>query len=142
MVDLAASYGSKVSVALICEDDPVRKRTLDTCSDSRRSAVRSRLHINVEIFVCEYRTSYRGKTDGLVLQSQLFDAFGNESVDDAVCASRTVVERFICKSRCLGEQFLHLISPPFPLLRARSRSPRSPSAYETSCPACSVFRWA
>ena len=103
MDDFCCTDGGKVAVALICEYELSRLRTLDACGNSGSAAVGSFIHIHVEVIVGKDGASYRRDTDNVALFQlafllQLFNRFGNQAVDNAVVASGTIVKRLIGRS--------------------------------------------
>src|SRR5208337_1781084 len=91
MHDLGGADGCQIAVSLIGNDDLIRARSLYCRGRSWCTAVRN-LHIAyVKIVVGKHRAAYRTHEDGLVLQPQVLQRFGNQLVDHSVSAAGTVV---------------------------------------------------
>ena len=63
----------------------------DAGCDRRRASVR-RLHVaHIEVVVAEHRAAYRRRPDGAVLQPEFVQGFGDQLMDNAMAAARTVM---------------------------------------------------
>ena len=89
--DLGRADGGQVAVALVRDHDLVRLRALQPGRHRRRAAVRSLHRVDVEVVVQQHRTADRRHHDRALPNAQLIDRLGNEAVDDAVRAARTVI---------------------------------------------------
>ena len=63
--------------------------------------------VDVEIPVCEYGAADGGHAYGFFLYAELVDSFGHETVHDAVCAARAVVELSVRQAFRARGYFFH-----------------------------------
>ena len=106
MNDLTAADGGQVTVALVGEHEGLGAETFDGGGASRGTAVGGFHEVNVEIVVCQHGTTHGGDTDDIVLNAHFLDHLGDDSVHDAVTATRTIVH---CSIREDRSAFVHQI---------------------------------
>ena len=91
MHDFSGADGSQIAVALVRQHDLVRTGSLQPRGGGRGASV-SHLHVaHIEVVISKHRAADRTYQDGLILQIQVFESFGDQFVGDPVAASRTVV---------------------------------------------------
>ena len=91
MDDLGRADRGEVAISLIGDHNLVRAGALQSGSGSGSAAMRH-LHVaHVKIVVSENGTADRTHQDGLILQAEVFESFGNQFVDHAVAAPGTIV---------------------------------------------------
>ena len=91
MHDLGGADRRQVAVSLIGNHDLVGTGALQSGGRGGRAAVRD-LHVaHVKIVVGEDRAAHRADEDGLVLQPQFLQRFGDQLVRHPVPAAGTVV---------------------------------------------------
>ena len=75
-------------------------RALDPGGDGGGASVRG-LHVaDVEVVVGKHGAADGADKDGIVLQPEVFDGFGDQLVDDAVPAARAVVRLVLAVRPC------------------------------------------
>ncbi len=89
--DLGRADRGQIAVALIGNDDLVGMRALDAGGDRRGASVRRLDVAHIEVVVAEHRAADRRDENGVVLQTEFVDGFGNQLVRNAVTAAGTVM---------------------------------------------------
>src|SRR5512136_2912765 len=103
--------GGNIPVSLIGKNDSIRERPLHPCGQRRASSVRSFSHVDVKIKVCQYRAPRRGDSDDSFLQIHLIDDLSDDSMQNAVSTSRTIVEGRLLQRFWSRKYLLHLRYP-------------------------------
>lgn len=91
MDGLGGTDGGEVTVALIGEDDVAGIEARDGGGNGGSASVCGLDPVDVDVVVGEYGAAYGSDADGLVLNAEFVDDFGEYLVNDAVGASGTVV---------------------------------------------------
>ena len=92
MDSLSHTDAGQVSVSLICEDDILRKGSLDSCGYSWCPAVGGFNHVAGKVVISHDSAPYWGYSYGLSLDTKLVDGLSHQTMDNSMGASWTVME--------------------------------------------------
>src|SRR5262249_17935470 len=103
MEDFRGSDGGEVAITLVGNDDTVGAAALDGGGGGGRAALGGPEVSDVEVVVAEDGASDGADEHGAVLNAEFVDGAGEELVDDAVAAARTIM-RLVLQLRLAVER--------------------------------------
>jgi hypothetical protein len=97
MDGFGATDGNQVAVALVRKDHDVGLGALNSRSYRGRSAVSGLVHVAVEVFVREHRTTDGRNADDIAFLPHFLKHLRDKAVRYAVRAARAIVKGQVCE---------------------------------------------